>query len=204
MSVLVDDLLLLARLDQGRPLARTPVEVRPLVADAVDGVERAVHPQRDSYRSRPRMACSCKVTTEESVRPSHNLLRNAVVHTPRNSPVEVKVVTDGATVRLGIADEGPGLTPEEAGPVFTRFFQADLSRTGQGTGLGLSIVAAIADAHGGRAWVGEREGGRVHLLLRAPGRSRDEFSASWSRTCDRPAAENRAAGRQHAWFGVTG
>jgi two-component system OmpR family sensor kinase len=151
MSVLVDDLLLLARLDQGRPLAREPVELRPLVADAVAAAS-AVDPGRPItlVASHGLLVRGDAGRLRQAV---DNLLRNAIVHTPLGSPVEVMVQVSASAVRLSVSDHGPGLDPEEVEHVFDRFFQADPSRSGQGTGLGLSIVAAIAEAHGGRTWV---------------------------------------------------
>ena len=151
MAVLVDDLLLLARLDQGRPVARDPVELRPLVADAVAAAS-AVSPER-----RISLVASHGVLVRGDAgrlrQAVDNLLRNAAIHTPAGSAVEVKVMVADGAARLSVSDNGPGLDPQEAEHVFDRFFQADPSRSGQGTGLGLSIVAAIAQAHGGRTWV---------------------------------------------------
>ena len=84
---------------------------------------------------------------------AHNLVRNALTHTPPGSPVSVSVTsTDGMGV-LAVRDRGPGLKPAQAARVFDRFYRGDAARTGQGTGLGLSIVRAIAEALGGRARV---------------------------------------------------
>ena len=151
MAVLVDDLLLLARLDQGRPVARDPVELRPLVADAVAAAS-AVSPERRISLHAPH-GVLVRGDAGRLRQAVDNLLRNAVVHTPAGSAVEVKVVAANGAARLSVSDNGPGLDPQEAEHVFDRFFQADPSRSGQGTGLGLSIVAAIAEAHGGRTWV---------------------------------------------------
>jgi K+-sensing histidine kinase KdpD len=82
-----------------------------------------------------------------------NLLRNAVVHTPAGTPVHVKVRREGTLAVITVADEGPGLDPDQAGRLFDRFYRGSEARTGEGTGLGLSIVAALAAAHGGRAFV---------------------------------------------------
>jgi two-component system OmpR family sensor kinase len=151
MAILVDDLLLLARLDQGRPLGREAVEIRPLVADAVAGACAA-----DPYRPISLEAPHGILVQGDSGRLRQavdNLLRNALVHTPPGTPVRVKVETTSSSTLISVSDNGPGIKPEESSKIFDRFFQADPSRTGQGTGLGLSIVAAIAEAHGGRSWV---------------------------------------------------
>jgi two-component system OmpR family sensor kinase len=166
MSVLVDDLLLLARLDQGRPVARDPVELRPLVADAVAAAS-AVDPERPIN-----LVCSHGVLVRGDAgrlrQAVDNLLRNAIVHTPAGSPVEVLVEVSDTAVRLSVRDDGPGLDPLEVEHVFDRFFQADPSRSGQGTGLGLSIVAAIADAHGGRTWVERVKGSGSSFFFELP------------------------------------
>jgi two-component system OmpR family sensor kinase len=167
MAVLIDDLLLLARLDQGRPLARDAVELRPLVADAV-AAARAVDPARAISLDAPHgvLVQGDAGRLRQAV---DNLLRNALEHTPAGSPVRVGVISTGTSARVSVADNGPGLMPEQAEHVFDRFFQADLSRTGRGTGLGLSIVAAIAEAHGGRTWVESAYGvgSTFHLELPA-------------------------------------
>jgi two-component system OmpR family sensor kinase len=82
-----------------------------------------------------------------------NLLANACTHTPEGTPVRVAVARDGTDAIVDVSDAGPGLDPETAAHAFERFWRADTSRTraSGGTGLGLSIVAAIAEAHGGRA-----------------------------------------------------
>jgi two-component system OmpR family sensor kinase len=200
MAVLVDDLLLLARLDQGRPVAHDPVEVRPLVADAV-AAARAV----DTGRAIS-LDCPYGVLVQGDAgrirQAVDNLLRNAVVHTPAESSVEVRVETTDSAVRLSVADDGPGLTPEEAEHVFDRFFQADLSRTGRGTGLGLSIVAAIADAHGGRTWVESTPGVGSIFYFELP-IDPHESAASSDLGPDEETEQAAPRGGEHVWYGVT-
>jgi two-component system OmpR family sensor kinase len=166
MAVLVDDLLLLARLDQGRPLARDAVELRPLVADAVAAAS-AVDPGRPItlHASHGMLVRGDAGRLRQAV---DNLLRNAIVHTPAASPVEVTVESTGKAVRISVRDNGPGLDADEAEHVFDRFFQADPSRSVQGTGLGLSIVAAIAVAHGGRTWVDSVKGSGSTFYFELP------------------------------------
>ena len=159
MGVLVDDLLLLARLDQGRPLERKAVDLAQVAADAVDDA-RAVEPDRLISLDLPGTA----VVLGDELRlrqVAANLLANARQHTPTTAAVRVGVRQDNGSVVLEVADEGPGLFPEKAERVFERFYRADPSRNRNlgGTGLGLSIVAAVAEAHGGRARV-ESEPGR--------------------------------------------
>jgi two-component system, OmpR family, sensor kinase len=170
MGVMVDDLLLLARLDQKRPIERQPVDLTRITADAVDDT-RTVAPDRVIDYS-PNGAI---VVPGDEVRLRQvlaNLLTNAVRHTPPDTPVHVQVTSDDTEAVIEVRDEGPGMVPEEATRVFERFWRADSSRArvSGGTGLGLAIVSAIAEAHGGRAEVLTAPGAgaafRVHLPRR--------------------------------------
>lgn len=172
MGLLVDDLLLLARLDQGRPLARSRVDLEALVADACAGA-RAGDPSRSVTL---RVSAPLTVTGDEPRlhQVMANLLRNATVHTPAGTPVEVALREEDGRAVIEVADHGPGIAPEARGRVFERFHRADpeLSRDQGGSGLGLSIVAAVVGAHGGRVGVSETSGGgatfRIELPLDAP------------------------------------
>jgi two-component system, OmpR family, sensor kinase len=150
MGGLVDDLLLLARLDQGRPLERVPVDLRRICRDAVADAQLA-EPER-----RIELVAPAPVTVagdrDRLSQVAHNLVRNALVHTPAGTPVRVMVGRAGDMGVLRVADEGEPLTAAKLGRVFDRFYRGDAARTGEGTGLGLSIVRAIAEALGGRAW----------------------------------------------------
>jgi two-component system, OmpR family, sensor kinase len=148
MSVLVDDLLLLARLDEGRPLDREPVRLDDVVREAVD-TARAVDPER---RIDAELAAAPVVGDHHRLRQLvDNLLGNARVHTPRDAPVRVRLSTDHGQAVVEVEDAGPGLRAGEAERVFERFYRADESRSrgSGGVGLGLAIVAAVAAAHGG-------------------------------------------------------
>jgi two-component system OmpR family sensor kinase len=158
MSLLVDDLLLLARLDEGRPLAREPVELERVVSEAVE-TARTVEPERPIELDAERAAV---VGDRERLRQIvDNLLGNVRAHTPPGAPVRVRVGSENGSALVEVEDSGPGLAPEEAERVFERFYRADQSRSraSGGVGLGLSIVAAVAEAHGGTA-VAESEPGR--------------------------------------------
>jgi two-component system OmpR family sensor kinase len=158
MGLLVDDLLLLARLDQGRPLDRSPVDLVRVAADAVDDA-RAAAPERSiSLEAPDRLVIEGDDLRLRQV--AANLVANAYQHTPAETPVVVRVTTGEGEAVLEVADRGPGLDPEAAQKVFERFYRADPSRarSGGGSGLGLSIVAAIAEAHGGRATVDSTPG----------------------------------------------
>jgi two-component system OmpR family sensor kinase len=166
MSLLVQDLLLLARVDQGRPPAREPVDLCRVVADAVDAV-------RINNDTRPiTLDMGGPVVVEgDAARLRQivdNLLQNAVVHTPPATPVHVSVTRDGPHAVVRVADEGPGIGVEEAAHVFDRFYRANASRTGEGTGLGLSIVAALATAHGGAARVDTSPGAGSVFVVEIP------------------------------------
>jgi two-component system OmpR family sensor kinase len=173
MGVLVDDLLLLARLDQGRPLERDPVDLVTVVEDAVHDA-RAVEPDRPIgfEPDGPLVVAGDDARLRQVVA---NLLGNVRVHTPTDTPVEVRLARDDGHAVLEVADEGPGLPQDAAAHAFERFYRADPSRArgSGGVGLGLSIVDAIARAHGGRAEVESAPGRgatvRVVLPLAEPG-----------------------------------
>jgi two-component system, OmpR family, sensor kinase len=168
MGLLVDDLLLLARLDQGRPLEREPVDLATVVEDAV-GDARAVEPDRPIDLS---MEESLVVLGDE--RRLHqviaNLLENARTHTTARTPVSVRLGRSADTAALEVADSGLGMSPEEASNVFERFYRGDpsRSRTSGGTGLGLAIAAAIVESHGGRITVSSRPGEGATFVVSLP------------------------------------
>ncbi|MGP8060641.1 MAG: sensor histidine kinase [Acidimicrobiales bacterium] len=149
MGGLVDDLLLLARLDQGRPLEMLPVDLRRVALDAVDDA-RAVEPGHPIELAAPEPVLVAG-DRDRLGQVAHNLVRNALIHTAPGTPVRVEVARRGEVALLSVVDEGPGMDPDQARRAFDRFYRGDASRTGQGTGLGLSIVRAIAEALGGTA-----------------------------------------------------
>ncbi len=172
MGVLVDDLLLLARLDEGRPLDGEPVDLGALAAEAVDAAQ-AVDPDRPIALL---VNGSIEVLGDRGRlrQVADNLLANARAHTEPGTPVAVEVTVDDGMAVLVVADAGAGLPDGEEVKVFERFYRADPSRTRDagGAGLGLAIVAAIAAAHRGRAGVRRSAMGgaefRVHLPLLIP------------------------------------
>jgi two-component system OmpR family sensor kinase len=181
MGGLVDDLLLLARLDQGRPLERRPVDLGAVAAAAVEAA-RAVEPERTLDLGMGLTDSVEVLGDQDRLRQVvDNLLANVRAHTPPGTPAQVEVWSDAAagTGVVEVADQGPGLTMEQAERVFERFYRADSSRSrapaepgrAGGSGLGLSIVAAIAATHGGRALVRSTPGDgavfRVELPLLA-------------------------------------
>jgi two-component system OmpR family sensor kinase len=149
MGSLVDDLLLLARLDQGRPLEHEEVDLSALAEDAVRDA-RAVDPDRPISASVPGRV----VVIGDDGRLRQvvgNLVRNALVHTPPRTPIKVRVHRANGKARLEVRDEGPGMSTEVAAKAFERFYRADPSRTRArgGSGLGLAIVDATVRAHDG-------------------------------------------------------
>jgi two-component system OmpR family sensor kinase len=154
MGILVEDLLLLARMDQQRPLEQETVDLLPLAVETV-GDAAAVDPDRP-IRLRPDAESVLVLGDEQRLRQVlGNLVNNALVHTPAGTPVTVWVGAEGESAVIEVSDEGPGLTPEAAARVFERFYRTDTARARAhgGVGLGLSIVASLAAAHGGRATV---------------------------------------------------
>jgi two-component system OmpR family sensor kinase len=167
MGLLVDDLLLLARLDQGRPLETVPLAFDRLVDDAVRDA-RAVEPDRPIEL---RVEAVTVVGDDHRLRQVvGNLLANARLHTPPGTPVHVSLRRDGDRVRLVVADDGPGLEPDIAARIFERFYRGDPARTRArgGSGLGLSIVAAVAEAHGGSVHVDTAPGAGARFVVDLP------------------------------------
>jgi two-component system OmpR family sensor kinase len=174
MGLLVEDLLLLARLDQQRPLDRRPVDLLALAAEAVNDA-RAVAPDRRIELELGTDGGPLVVLGDEDRlrQVIANLMSNALTHTPAGSPIELRAGTrsgDGASdAAIEVVDHGRGLTQQQAERVFERFYRADPARSqaAGGTGLGLSIVAALVAAHGGTVQVSSvpGQGARFRVLL---------------------------------------
>jgi two-component system OmpR family sensor kinase len=171
MTVLVNDLLLLARLDEGRPLAKEPVELTGLTAEAVRAAQAVGSAWPLSFEaSEPIEVIGDRDRLRQVV---DNLLSNVRSHTPEGTAATVRVFRENgaqAYAVIEVADEGPGMSEEDAKRVFERFFRADTSRSRQhgGSGLGLAIVAAIVASHGGNARVYSRPGGGAIFQVRIP------------------------------------
>jgi len=176
MGVLVEDLLALARLDEVRDIHREPVDMAALAGDAVDDA-RAVAPEREIalVPATGDVAVVVDGDPGQLRQVLSNLMRNALVHTPAGTPIEVSVAGGDAEARVEVRDHGPGLPSGDPEELFGRFWRADpgRGRGRAGAGLGLSIVAAIVAAHGGRAEAADASGGgarfTVTLPLRATG-----------------------------------
>jgi two-component system OmpR family sensor kinase len=149
MSRLVEDLLTLARGDQGAVPEVMPVDVDDLLDEIVAG-SRAAFPERE-FRCSSAGGLSVLGDHDQLLRAVRNLVTNAATHTAADGPIEVRAAAAGPGVVIEVSDAGPGLPPEEAAHVFERFWRADKARTRArgGSGLGLAIVASIVQAHRG-------------------------------------------------------
>ncbi len=170
MGVLVEDLLLLAQFDEGRPLDRQPVDLSSAAAEAV----RAARAVPRGHTFSLVAAGDPVVVSADSARLRQvidNLLGNALQHTPPGTAVTVAVDSVTGYGQLTVADDGPGLAAEQASRVFERFYRTDRarSRASGGTGLGLSIAAALVDAHHGTITVDARpQGSGATFRVRIP------------------------------------
>ncbi len=168
MGSLVEDLLLLARLDQSREMKSEPVNLTQIVSDAVASARAAGqnHIVNFDEQGEEIYALGDKDRIHQVVA---NLLANARTHTPAGTIIDVSVKQDTDGVRIRIADNGPGLSNADQARIFERFYRADASRVrtdGEGTGLGLSIVDAVMRAHAGQVSVQSEVGkGAVFTLF---------------------------------------
>jgi two-component system OmpR family sensor kinase len=168
MSRLVADLLLLAHLDERRPVEREPVELVGLAEEAIDSARTVSMAWPITLE-----AGGLVETTGDAARLRQvfdNLLSNVRAHTPRGTQATVRIRRDGDWAVIEVTDDGPGLTETDARRVFERFYRADRSRsraTG-GSGLGLGIVAAIVGAHGGTVAASAAPGGGATFTVRLP------------------------------------
>ena len=168
MSTLVQDLTLLANLDEGRPLARRPVELVALCADALRAA-RAIGAgwPIELVATEPVEVEGDETRLRQVV---DNLLANVRSHTPAGTAATLRVSRRGGWAFVEVADHGPGLGPEAKERVFERFFRGDSSRSrgSGGSGLGLAIVRAIVLAHGGEVAVSATEDGGATFTVRLP------------------------------------
>ena len=175
MGGLVEDLLTLARLDEQRPIELAPMDLRTLAADALHDTT-ALDPTRPVSLTGPGGAAapSAALVLGDEARLRQvvtNLVGNAVRHTPPGTPVRIGVGTVNGHGVIEVADQGPGLTPEQAHRVFERFYRVDASRSrqeGGGAGLGLAIVSALVAAHSGDVQVESTPGAGALFRVRLP------------------------------------
>ncbi|MBW4700703.1 HAMP domain-containing histidine kinase [Micromonospora sp. RL09-050-HVF-A] len=188
MTSLVDDLLLLARLDSGRPLATGPVDLTALVVDAVSDAHVA-GPEHRWQLDLPDEAVEVPGDAVRLHQVVANLLANARVHTPPGSTVTTRLAPMPGAVQISVTDDGPGVPAELRDEVFERFARGDSSRSREhgSTGLGLAIVAAVVEAHHGTVALESRPG-RTVFTVRLPDSTAPAPPASDPPTPARPAA----------------
>ena len=196
MSVMVNDLLSLARLDEVREPLRERVDLRELVSDACEDA-RAAAPDRRITFTAPDSA-EILGDPHQLRQVVANLLANAAVHTPAGSPIEVRLVRQGPSAVLTVRDHGPGISEDAKGQVFERFWRQSASRgrDAGGAGLGLAIVAGVVAAHGGRARASNHPDGGAVFTIELPIRSRHRPGR---RTPKRRAAHPGRVGRLSDW-----
>jgi len=177
MGGLVEDMLVLARLDEQRPIERRPVDLLTLAADGVQDA-RIVAPSRAIDLTVDAGTAFLVLGDEGRLRQViSNLMSNALTHTPVGSPITVRILAGQQagnppvpSAVLEVVDHGPGLTQEQASRVFERFYRADQARgrrTG-GSGLGLAIVAALVAAHDGTVSVDTAPGRGATFRITLP------------------------------------
>jgi len=168
MGALVEDLLTLARLDEAPAMSRAPVDLAVLARDAVEDAH-AMAPQRpiDLHAPDPAIVSGDSHRLRQVLA---NLLRNALVHTPDGTPIEVSLEQDEQSVSVSVRDHGPGLPDSSPQLLFDRFWRAEggRERGKAGAGLGLSIVGSVVDAHGGRVSASNAEGGGALFTVLLP------------------------------------
>jgi two-component system OmpR family sensor kinase len=178
MARLVDDLLLLARTDQGRPLEKEPVDLVRLAREAA-GDFAAADPGRPvtSELDGSAVVVGDPIRLRQAI---DNLLANVRAHTPPGTPARVSVQRNGRWAEVTVADEGPGIPAQEQPRVFERFWRGDPARgrtSDGGAGLGLSIVEALVRAHGGAVTVDSASGQGTAFTIRLPLDSGDSASS---------------------------
>jgi two-component system, OmpR family, sensor kinase len=161
LTMLVEDLALLARLDAGRPVERRPVDLGALTDAVVDDI-RVIDPSRAVTVTRPVDGEPGAVVRGDENRLRQvllNLTGNALQHTPEGTPIAVEVRRDAGRVVLSVSDRGPGIPTEQQSRIFDRFYRGSPHRSPGGTGLGLAIVRSLVDAHGGTVGLVSGSGG---------------------------------------------
>jgi two-component system OmpR family sensor kinase len=170
MSSLVEDLLLLARLDQSRELAKEPVDLNTLITEAVASARAAGpnHPIEITLEASEIFVLGDSQRIHQVIA---NLLANARTHTPNGTEISITAMQGVSETTIAVSDKGPGLSKADQDRIFERFYRADPSRvrnSGEGSGLGLSIVDAVMKAHGGyvsvKSEVGQGATFTLHFL----------------------------------------
>ncbi len=169
LSLLVDDLFELARIDAGAltlELRRLPVA--PVVSSTLRSIEAEARTRHVRLEADLDDEVTARFAPDKLERVLMNLLANALRHTPSDGAVAVLVEPQPDEVRVAVEDTGAGLEPEVRDRMFDRFWRADESRTSRGAGLGLAIARGLVEAQGGRIWAENREGGGARVCFTLP------------------------------------
>ena len=169
LSNLVDDLFELARIDAGAlTLELRQLPVAPVVSSSLRGVEAEARIRHVRLASDVDEGVTARFAPEKVERVLMNLLTNALRHTPSDGAVAVRVEPHPGEVRVAVEDTGEGLDTEARDRMFERFWRGDPSRSARGAGLGLAIARGLVEAHGGRIWAEDRDGGGARVCFTLP------------------------------------
>ncbi len=175
MGLMVEDLLLLARVDQNRPFEKEAVDMSVVVSNAASDatVVQPGRPVELHVPDEPLLVVGDAPRLQQVI---INLLSNALTHTPEGTPVQLSAERDGDEIVVKVSDSGPGLSQEDAARVFERFYRVDSGRARHegGTGLGLAIVQSIVSAHGGSVSVETELGHGAIFLVRLPAKPTEQ------------------------------
>ena len=182
MGALVEDMLELARLDQGRALERRPVDLAELARDV--GKDAAVVDPGRPVEVEAEQPVVVQGDAHHLHQVAANLVNNALVHSGPGTPVRIRARHEQDHAILEVSDEGPGMSPDVAGRIFERFYRADTARSRRngGAGLGLSIVDAVVRAHGGSVTVDTEPGAGTTIKVTLPS---DDATVSATMRTDR-------------------
>ena len=173
MERLVDDMLLLAQLDEGLAHDPRPTAVESLLADAVSGLSGGLDRRLEVG---PAPAGTVPADRDRITQVIRNLIRNSVEHTAPGGSIDVGAAPgDNGAVEVSVSDDGPGIPVADRERIFVRFHRVERARDRKsgGTGLGLAIARAIVEAHGGRIWADDAPGGGARITFELPGYRRD-------------------------------
>jgi signal transduction histidine kinase len=169
LSELVDDLFELARIDaDALTLELRQLPLAPVVSSSLRGVEAEARLRHVELAADVDENLTARFAPEKVERVLMNLLTNALRHTPSDGAVAVRVEAHSGEVRVAVEDTGDGLDGEARARMFERFWRGDRSRTSPGAGLGLAISRGLVEAHGGRIWAEDREGGGARVCFTLP------------------------------------
>jgi signal transduction histidine kinase len=169
LSLLVDDLFELARIDAGAlTLEMHRLPVAPVVSSSLRGVEAEARSRHVTLAAEVEDDLTARFAPEKVERVLMNLLTNALRHTPSDGVVAIRVEPHAGEVQVAVEDTGEGLDAEAQERMFERFWRGDQSRSSRGAGLGLAIARGLVEAHGGRIWAEDREGGGARICFTLP------------------------------------